>query len=133
MIGGKILVNARRRVNQVRIVDDPGKTPLSYVGCIYGNTTGKATSMVDLLDNIQMLYNIVVYQIELAMARSGGKAVVYDVSQLPTNVGMDMQQVLYHLKTDGIIPINSKDEGNQMQTFNQFQQIDFTYLNLYSS
>ena len=126
MIGGKILVNARRRDNQVRSVDDPGKTPLSYVGCIKGHTTGNPVSLVDLLDNIQMLYNIVVYQIELAMARSGGKAVVYDVSQLPTNVGMDMQQVLYHLKTDGIIPINSKDEGNQMQTFNQFQQIDFT-------
>ena len=126
MIGGKILVNARRRDNQVRSIDDPGKTPLSYVGCIKGNTTGSVSSLVDLLDNIQMLYNIVVYQIELAMARSGGKAVVYDVSQLPTNVGMDIQQVLYHLKTDGIIPINSKDEGNQMQTFNQFQQIDFT-------
>ena len=126
MIGGKILVNARRRDNQVRSVDDPGKTPLSYVGCIKGHTTSNPVSLVDLLDNIQMLYNIVVYQIELAMARSGGKAVVYDVSQLPTNVGMDMQQVLYHLKTDGIIPINSKDEGNQMQTFNQFQQIDFT-------
>ena len=126
MIGGKILVNARRRDNQVRSVDDPGKTPLSYVGCIKGHVTGASTSLVDLLDNIQMLYNIVVYQIELAMARSGGKAVVYDVSQLPTNVGMDMQQVLYHLKTDGIIPINSKDEGNQMSNFNQFQQIDFT-------
>ena len=126
MIGGKILVNARRRDNQVRSVDDPGKTPLSYVGCIKGNTAGAPASMVDLLDNIQMLYNIVVYQIELAMARSGGKAVVYDVSQLPTNVGMDIQQVLYHLKTDGIIPINSKDEGNQMSSFNQFQQIDFT-------
>ena len=126
LIGGKILVNARRRDNQVRSVDDPGKTPLSYVGCIKGNTTGESNSLVDMLDNIQMLYNIVVYQIELAMARSGGKAVVYDVSQLPTNVGMDIQQVLYHLKTDGIIPINSKDEGNQMQTFNQFQQVDFT-------
>ena len=126
LIGGKILVNARRRDNQVRSVDDPGKTPLSYVGCIKGNTTGHPVSLVDLLDNIQMLYNIVVYQIELAMARSGGKAVVYDVSQLPTNVGMDIEKVLYHLKTDGIIPINSKDEGNQVQTFNQFQQIDFT-------
>tara|TARA_R110002020_G_scaffold6208_1_gene25911 strand:- start:792 stop:3095 length:2304 start_codon:yes stop_codon:yes gene_type:complete len=126
LIGGKILVNAQRRDNQVRSIDDPGKTTLSYVGCIKGNTTGSGTSLVDMLDNIQMLYNIVVYQIELAMARSGGKAVVYDVSQLPTNVGMDIQQVLYHLKTDGIIPINSKDEGNQMQTFNQFQQIDFT-------
>ena len=76
-----------------------------------------------------MLYNIVMYQIELAMARSGGKAVVYDVSQLPTNLGMDMQTVLYHLKTDGIIPINSKEEGNQLSSFNQFQQIDFTLSN----
>ena len=125
-IGGKILVNARRRDNQVRSIDNPGKTPLSYVGCIKGNTSGSPASIIDLLDNVQMLYNIVVYQIELAMARSGGKAVVYDVSQLPTNVGMDIQQVLYHLKTDGIIPINSKDEGNQMSSFNQFQQIDFT-------
>ena len=73
-----------------------------------------------------MLYNIVMYHIELAMARSGGKAVVYDTSQLPTNLGMDMQTVLYHLKTDGIIPINSKEEGGQMANFNQFQQIDFT-------
>jgi len=125
-IGGKILVKCKRRDNQVRSVDNPGKTPLSYVGCIYGNTTGKVTSMVDLLHNTQMLYNIVIYQIELAMARSGGKAVVYDTSQIPTNVGMDMQTVLYHLKTDGIIPINSKDEGGQMSSFNQFQQVDFT-------
>ena len=125
-IGGQILVNAKRRDNQVRSIDDPGKTSLSYIGCVKGNTTGSPVSLVDLLDNIQMLYNIVIYQIELAMARSGGKAVVYDTAQLPTNSGMDMQTVLYHLKTDGIIPINSKDEGGQMQTFNQFQQIDFT-------
>jgi len=125
-IGGQILVNAKRRDNQVRSIDDPGKTSLSYIGCVKGNTTGSPMSLVDLLDNIQMLYNIVIYQIELAMARSGGKAVVYDTAQLPTNSGMDMQTVLYHLKTDGIIPINSKDEGGQMQTFNQFQQIDFT-------
>jgi hypothetical protein len=30
-IGGKILVGAQRRSNQVRSIDDPGKTPLSYV------------------------------------------------------------------------------------------------------
>ena len=125
-IGGKILVKATRRDNQVRSVDDPGRTPLSYIGCIKGNTTGFPTSIVDILNNTQMLYNIVIYQIELAMARSGGKAVVYDTSQIPTNVGMDMQTVLYHLKTDGIIPINSKDEGGQMSSFNQFQQVDFT-------
>lgn len=125
-IGGKVLVNCRRRPNQVRSVDDYASTPLSYVGVIRNNSTGRPQSLVDLLHNIQMLYNITMYNIELAMARSGGKAVVYDVSQLPTNIGMDIQDVMYHLKNDGIIPINSKDEGNQMASFNQFQQIDFT-------
>tara|TARA_B110000908_G_C10242059_1_gene446638 strand:- start:1485 stop:2507 length:1023 start_codon:yes stop_codon:yes gene_type:complete len=66
------------------------------------------------------------YHIELALARSGGKAVVYDVSQMPTNIGMDMQEVMYHLKNDGIIPINSRDEGGDSASFNQFQQVDFT-------
>jgi len=128
-IGGKIMVQARRRPNQVRSVDDAGTTQLSYVGCVRNNTTGRSVSMVDLLKNIQMLYNVVMYQIELALARSGGKAVVYDVSQLPTNLGMDMQTVLYHLKTDGIIPINSKEEGGQVSNFNQFSQVDFTLSN----
>jgi tRNA(Phe) wybutosine-synthesizing methylase Tyw3 len=125
-VGGQVLVNCRRRPNQVRSVDDYASTPLSYVGVIRNNSTGRPQSLVDLLHNIQMLYNITMYHIELAMARSGGKAVVYDVSQLPTNIGMDIQDIMYHLKNDGIIPINSKDEGNQVATFNQFQQVDFT-------
>ena len=128
-IAGKIFVNCRRRPNQVRSVDDVGTTPLSYVGCIHNYTTGNSQSLVDLLRHVQMLYNIVHYHIELTLARAGGKAVVYDVSQLPTNIGMDMQTVMYHLKTDGIIPINSQMEGQDAARFNQFQQIDFTLSN----
>lgn len=125
-IGGKILVKCRRRPNQVRSVDDAGSTSLSYVGVVYNHTTGKPTSLMDLLKHVQMLYNIVMYHIELALARSGGKAVVYDVSQMPSNIGMDMQEVMYHLKNDGIIPINTRDEGGDTAAFNQFQSIDFT-------
>ena len=128
-IGGRILVNCRRRPNQVRSVDDAGTTDLSYVGVVFNHTTGKPTSLVDILRHIQMLYNIVMYHIELALARSGGKAVVYDVSQMPSDIGMDMQEVMYHLKNDGIIPINSRDEGGDTSSFNQFQQIDFTLSN----
>jgi len=128
-IGGKVLVNCRRRPNQVRSVDDAGSTSLSYVGVVYNHTTGKPTSLVDTLRHVQMLYNIVMYNIELTMARAGGKAVVYDVSQMPTNLGMDMQEVMYHLKNDGIIPINTRDEGGDTASFNQFQQVDFTMSN----
>ena len=66
------------------------------------------------------------YHIELTLSRAGGKAVVYDVSQMPSNIGMDMQTVLYHIKNDGIIPINSRDEGSDTARFNQFGQVDFT-------
>jgi len=125
-IGGSIMVNCQRVPNQIRSLDDPSAANLSYVGCVRNHTTGSPVSMVDLLKNVQMLYNIVMYHIELSMARSGGKAVVYDVAQMPANLGMNMQDIMYHIKNDGIIPINSKDEGLQAQTFNQFQQIDFT-------
>ena len=128
-IGGKIYVQCRRRPNQVRSVDDVGTTPLSYVGCVHNYSTGNSKSLVDLLRHVQMLYNIVHYHIELTLARSGGKAVVYDVSQMPTDLGMDMQSVMYHLKTDGIIPINSMQEGQEVSKFNQFQQVDFTLSN----
>lgn len=128
-IGGSIMVNCQRVPNQVRSLDDPSAANLSYLGVVRNHTTGSPVSMVDLLKNVQMLYNITMYHIELSMARSGGKAVVYDVAQMPANLGMNMQDIMYHIKNDGIIPINSKDEGLQAQTFNQFQQIDFTLSN----
>ena len=84
-------------------------------------------SVVDALKNIQILYNIVMYHIELSLARSGGKAVVYDTSQKPK--GLSLDDVFFHAKNSGVIPINSKQEGNQISTFNQFQQIDFTLSN----
>ena len=128
-IAGQVYVQCRRRPNQVRSVDDAGSTPLSYAGCIHNHTTGNSKSLVDLLRHTQMLYNIVHYHIELTLARAGGKAVIYDVAQLPTNIGMDMQTVMYHLKTDGVIPINSMQEGQDAVKFNQFQQVDFTLSN----
>jgi len=129
-IGGQIMVNCRRRPNQVRSVDDAGPASLSYVGCVHNLSSGRVTSLVDVLKHIQMLYNVVMYHIELTLSRAGGKAVVYDVSQMPSNIGMDMQTVLYHIKNDGIIPINSRDEGGvDTARFNQFQQVDFTLSN----
>ena len=128
-IGGRITTRCRRRPNQVRSVDDAGSTPLSYVGCTHNMSAGRITSLVDVLKHIQTLYNVVMYHIELTLSRAGGKAVVYDVSQMPSNIGMDMQTVLYHIKNDGIIPINSRDEGQDTARFNQFQQVDFTLSN----
>ena len=73
------------------------------------------------------MYNIVMYHIDLTMARAGGKSIIYDVSQKPKNT--PLSDVFYHAKNSGLILINSKQEGGQMNTFNQFQQVDFTLSN----
>jgi len=126
-IGHDMIIKNRRRPNQIRSEQNYAVAKLSYIGVIKNNIDGMTLSLVDAMKNVQLLYNIVMYQIELAMARSGGKAVVYDVAQKPS--GMGVEDVLYHAKNSGIIVINSKQEGNQMSTFNQFQQIDYTLSN----
>ena len=126
-IGPDINIRCRRRPNQIRFERDLANTKLSYVGAIRNNIDGSTISIVDSLKNIQLLYNVVMFHIDLAMARAGGKSVVYDTSQAPQ--GMDFATVMYHVKNSGLIPINSKQEGNQPQTFNQFQQVDFTLSN----
>jgi hypothetical protein len=127
MIGHDIVVDARPLPNQIRRETNYAETPLPYVGVIKNNIDSITLSIVDSLKNIQLLYNIVMYHIELTLARSGGKAVVYDTSQKPNGVSLD--DVFYHAKNSGIIPINTKQEGNQVGGFNQFQQIDFTLSN----
>ncbi len=128
MIGHEIVVNARRMPNQIRREENYANAKLPYVGIIKNNIDGITLSIVDSLKNVQLLYNIVMYHIELALARSGGKAVVYDVSQKPKGLALD--DVFYHAKNSGVIPINSKQEGQLHSSgFNQFQQIDFTLSN----
>ncbi|MEE8328105.1 MAG: hypothetical protein V3R32_04865, partial [Nitrosomonadaceae bacterium] len=40
-----------------------------------------------------------------------------------------ISDVMYHAKNSGLIMINSKQEGGQMSTFNQWKDIDFTLSN----
>lgn len=129
-IGHKKLYRYGFKPNVIRHEDNYAKCNLGFFGVIKGAFTNTTVSVVDALKNIQLLLNIVMYHIELAMARSGGKALVYDTSQMPK--GMNMKDVTYHAKNSGLIPINSKQEGGQINTFNQFSQVDFTLSNAVS-
>ena len=123
IIGGKHLVYWGEKEDQVRYEDNYIDTTLDYFGCIRNNFNGRTLSIVDALKNIQILYNIVHYHIELAIGRSGGKSIVYDVSQKPKNIKLD--DIFYHAKNSGLILINSAQEGIG-GGFNQFQSVDFT-------
>lgn len=127
IIGHDIVHKGRRSPNQIRYEENYAKSTLDYVGIRPNTFSGSATSLVDALKNIQMMYNITMYSIALAQARAGGKAVIYDTSQKPKN--MTTAEVMHHAKNSGMIFINSKQEGNQLNSFNQFGQIDFTMSN----
>lgn len=130
LIGHDVVHGCRRSPNQIRYEENYAKSTLDYVGIRPNTFSGSATSLVDALKNIQMLYNITMYSIALAQARAGGKAVIYDTAQKPKN--MTTSQIMHHAKNSGMIFINSKQEGNQLNSFNQFGQVDFTMSNTVS-
>ena len=123
-IGHEMLIQYGAKPNQIRYEENYANTKLDFYGIIRNNFSGSTLSIVDALKNIQLLYNIVMFHIDGALARSGGKAIVYDVSQKPKNV--PLSDIMYHAKNSGLIMINSKQEGGQMSTFNQWKDIDFT-------
>lgn len=73
---------------------------------------GHPLSIVQVLKNIQILYNITMYHIELTMARAGGKALIYDLALKPPN--LSVEQLVYYLKEHGITFVNSAQEGAEL-------------------
>lgn len=126
-IGHDMVIQYGAKPNQIRYEENYANTKLDFYGVVRNNFSGTTLSVVDALKNIQLLYNIVMFHIDSALARSGGKAIVYDVSQKPKNV--PLSDVMYHAKNSGLIMINSKQEGGQLNTFNQWKDIDFTLSN----
>lgn len=126
-IGHEKIIKWGPKPNQYRFEENYAEAKLDYFGVFKTHMNGRTLSIVDSLKNIQILYNVVMYHIELCMARAGGKSIVYDVAQKPKKT--PLADVLYHAKNSGLILINSKQEGQQISTFNQFQQIDFTLSN----
>jgi|5_EtaG_2_1085323.scaffolds.fasta_scaffold04264_2 hypothetical protein len=128
-IGTEIITKSRPITNIVRREEYGYQdAPLSYVGYVQHNIDGRTVSFVDMMKQVAILYDITMYNIELVMQRSAGKAVVYDTSQIPE--GLELDDVIYQAKNHGFIWINASQEGNQFKNgFNQFQSIDFTMSN----
>lgn len=123
LIGGTKLVNWGMVKNQPRDVDNLSETYPPYCAFIPHFVNGRAVSIVEQLQSLQNLKDIIIYNIQLAMARAGAKGFVYDVSQCPD--GWEPETVIKYLKTVGIAFIDSRQGGTPAQ-FNQFQQIDLS-------
>src|SRR5690606_34072346 len=109
---------------QFRTMDNPSICKLGYVGTTYNNRNSKSISLVGLVKHHQYLYNVIMYRMELEIAKAQGKKMVMDIAQIPRSQGMDLEKWIYYFNTTGLAFINSFEEGKdkfagQTSNFNQ--------------
>ncbi len=123
LIGGKIVRDYGEIDNSVRDNDQLAETECPYKGLIPNYLNGLGISITHQLKGLQKLKNITLYNVQLAMARAGGKGFIYDIAQVPDE--WDIHTMMKYLKTAGIAFIDSAKNGQAAQ-FNQFKDIDLT-------
>lgn len=130
-IANDIFVRIRPKIVQFRSIDNPSICKLGFVGATYNSRNSKSTSLVDLAKNYQYLYNIIMYRMELEIAKAKGKKMIMDIAQIPKSAGMDMEKWMYYFESVGIGFINSFEEGKGLgagrtSSFNQFSAVDMS-------
>lgn len=127
IIGDAIYVKEGKCAFQHRDIREIGKAYGPYIGHAYNNMDRRPYSRVMAVQDVNILYNLVVYQIELTIALSGMRGFVMDKAQIPA--GMSFKEWLYNLK-QGIAVIDSSPAGNARrmeQRYNQFSTFDMTF------
>src|SRR5690606_12315665 len=88
-------------------------------------------SIIDSVKSHQYLYNIIMYRMELEIAKAKGKKMIMDLAMIPKSMGIDLEKWMYYFDNIGLAFINSLEEGTgrqagQLPNFNQFTDIDMT-------
>ncbi len=124
IIGGDIVKEWGEVPNQPRDLDDLEKTEAPYKGWIPNFGIGRGVSKVEQLVGLQLLKDISMYNIQLAMSRAGGRGIVYDLAMAPAN--WSPEQVMKYLKVHGIAYINSKESQLMPGNMNPFKEFDMS-------
>ena len=114
--------------------DNPNSQKLPYTGVVYNNTNSRPRSLVSMMKPLQYMYIVLWYRLELAMARDKGKIPVVDVTQIPKDMGIDVNKWMHYLSALGVMFINPYDssadipgrDAGHPANFNQFTALDLT-------
>lgn len=68
-------------------------------------------SLVDDMKNIDFLLKILWHKVEYLLSQAKGNVLVYDLSYIPRQYNYDLDKVIYHLNTEGLLLYNSKEDG----------------------
>jgi len=124
LIGGTIIKEWGECPNQGRDLSRIEKSEPPYKVWVPDFLLGKSVSMVEQLAGLQLLKDITVYNMQLAMARAGAKGFVYDLAMKPEN--MTTEQIIGYMKTSGILYTNSKEYQMGQGNLNMFKEFDLT-------
>ena len=92
-------------------IDNPNSQKLPYCGAIYSNTNSKPRSLVSILKPLQYMYIVLWYRLELAIARDKGKAILFDITQIPKSMGITPAKWMHYLSSVGVAFVNPYEEG----------------------
>ncbi len=124
LVGGQFVKEWGECPNQARDLSTINKSEPPYHVWVPDFLLGRSVSTVEQMAGLQLLKDITVYNMQLAMARGGPKGFVYDMAMKPEN--MTHEQVLGYLKSSGILYINSKEYQLGMGNMKMFEEFDLT-------
>lgn len=110
-IGEDIFVKIQPSPVQIRDMDNISRCYPGFVGTAYNINNSKAMSLMDRMKPFQYMYNVTMYRLELAMAKSKGKIGQLDLSKVPS--GWTIDKWLYYADVMGFAIVDSFKEGTQ--------------------
>ena len=112
-------------------IDNISSRKLPYCGIVYNNSNTSPKSLVGLMKPLQYMYIVLWYRLELALARDKGKIINMDITQIPTGLGITIEQWMHYVSAAGVNFINPYDEGTierggKASPFNQITELDLS-------
>ena len=84
-----IYLRMQPRPIQFRNMENPSKCSPGIVGTIYQTNDNSSVSLMDRMKPYQYMYNILMYNTELAIAKNHGKIMALDLAKIPENWKID--------------------------------------------
>jgi hypothetical protein len=106
-----IYVKMRPRPIQFRNMENPSKCSPGIIGTIYQTNDNTSVSLMDRMKPYQYMYNILMYNTELAIAKNHGKIMSLDLAKVPENWKID--QWMSFAQGMNLAVYDSFKEGNK--------------------
>ena len=126
-IDGRIYTRMRTIPYQRDRVNDRSSRKLPYNGRIYSGDFNNKVSVASLAMPYQMLYLVIIRQLELVLSKNKSKVLLLDKNVIPNGDGWDEEKFLYYGQALGYLFINRNQIGVD-KGYNQYNVLDMSTL-----